>query len=112
MLPTLLLSRHPIVGRVRATLMDFINPVAGSLLQSTAVQRQQSADKQRQVRRAQALQRDVAAQDDQLEHQVESSEELPPVNDEHPEHEQQKKKKRGTDQAGDDEDQPHLDLTA
>jgi hypothetical protein len=93
--------------------MDFINPLAGSLLQSTAVQRQQSADKQRQVRRAQAIERDVAAQDDQLEHQVESSEELPPVNDEHPEHEQQKNKKRGMHNKPDEDDnQPHLDLTA
>src|SRR3954465_9207177 len=46
--------------------MDIINPLAGSLAQSTHVQRQQSAEKQRQVRRTQAVQKNVALQDDQL----------------------------------------------
>jgi hypothetical protein len=96
--------------------MDTINPLANTLLQSTHVQRQQSADKQRQVRRTQALQKNVATRDDELEHQVESSEELPPVNDEQREHEQSKRSKRDPRNASEqDESQdqpPHLDLTA
>lgn len=95
--------------------MDIINPLAGSYAQSTQVQRQQSADKQRQVRRTQVVQKNVALQDDQLEHQVESSEELPPLHDEQPEHEQQKRRKRGgadTNADENEDDHPHLDLTA
>jgi hypothetical protein len=95
--------------------MDIINPLANTLLESTQVQRQQSAEKQRQLRRNQSVQKNVAPQDDQLEHQVESSEELPPAHDEQPEHEQQKQRKRrgnATDADSDEDDRPRLDLTA
>jgi hypothetical protein len=96
--------------------MDTINPLANTLLQSTHVQRQQSADKSRQVRRSQALQKNVATRDDELEHQVESSEELAPVNDEHPEHEQSKRSKRDPRKPADQDEPsdtpPRLDLTA
>jgi hypothetical protein len=91
--------------------MDIINPLANTLLQSTQVQRQQSAEKQRQVRRTQALSKDVATRDDEMEHQVESSEELPPVQDEEPEHDQQKQRKQNS-KKNEEEDRPHLDLTA
>jgi hypothetical protein len=46
---------------------------AGSILQSTQVQRQQEIQRSRDIRRQQELEKDVAMQDDQLEHQVEST---------------------------------------
>jgi len=61
--------------------MSQIFSYAGSVLQSTQVQRQQSVQKDRQLRRLQELARNVALQDDQLEHSVESSEELSPIHE-------------------------------
>lgn len=61
--------------------MTQISPYAGAILQSTQVQRQQAAQKSQQLRRAQLLEKNVAMQDDQLEHSVESSEELHPVHE-------------------------------
>lgn len=94
--------------------MDILNPIAASLLQSSQVQRQQSAGKQRQLRRVQAIQKNVAAQDEQSEHQVESAEELPPVHDKQGDPQQQKKRRRAPRGQNDlsSEDQPRLDLTA
>jgi hypothetical protein len=60
---------------------DF-NPLAGALMGGAQAQQQVDVEKQRQLRRAQALRKNVALQDDQLEHQVESSEEISPVHDE------------------------------
>ena len=62
--------------------MEIVNQLAGSLAQSAAVTRQQSTDKSQQVRRAQALRKDVAAAADTFEHQVESAEELTPIHEE------------------------------
>jgi hypothetical protein len=62
--------------------MTQINGYVGAILQSTQVQRQQAVQKDRQVRRQQELTKNVAMQDDQLEHAVESSEELKPIHEE------------------------------
>jgi hypothetical protein len=95
--------------------MSQINPFTGSILQSPQVQRQQAADKDRQVRRAQEAAKNTALSDDKLEHQVESSEELTGV------HEDQQRRDRGSKRRGhkpdksksdDQGDKPHLDLTA
>jgi hypothetical protein len=85
--------------------MTQFNPFVGSVLQSTLVQRQQSAEKSSQIRRTQQLQKNIAAEDEQLKEQVESSQELTPAReqrdtDEHPKHNH------------DDEDDDHVDLTA
>ena len=61
--------------------MDVINPLANALAQSVAVARQQSAGKVQQIRRVQALQKDVAAEGDRFEHQVESTDDLSPAHD-------------------------------
>jgi hypothetical protein len=87
--------------------MTQFNPLAGSILQSGQIARQQSAIKTAQMRRNQQLQRNVAARDDEMEHQVESSEEVMPIHD--PEEEgtkgQWKKKNK-------DDEEPHIDLKA
>ena len=41
--------------------MDMINPLAGSLYQSSQLQEQQGAEKQRHIRKSQAMEKDVAA---------------------------------------------------
>lgn len=62
--------------------MTFFNPLSGSLVPATPAQR--AADKGRQIARSQALRKNTAAEGDrvEVEHQVESAEELPPVGDE------------------------------
>jgi hypothetical protein len=92
--------------------MDVINPLAGSLLQSTQMQRQQAAEKQRQTRRVQVLEKDVAAQDDQLEHQVESTDEKVEIHDEQTGERQPRKRKNPAHPAPEEPSPPHLDLTA
>lgn len=61
--------------------MTFFNPLSGSLVPATPAQR--AADKGRQIARSQALQKNTAAEGDRVdvEHQVESAEELPPTGD-------------------------------
>ena len=96
--------------RARGAGMEIVNPLAGSLAQSAAVTRQQSTDKSRQIRQAQALRKDVAAAPDSFEHQVESSEELNPIHDERRESRQQGKPKNPQQTEG--EDPPHIDVVA
>jgi len=64
--------------------MSQINPFVGSLLQSTQVQRHLAAQKDRQTRREIDLTKNAALADDQLEHTVESAEELRPIDDGRP----------------------------
>jgi hypothetical protein len=90
--------------------MDMINPLATSLYQSTQLQEQQSVEKQRIIRRAQAMEKDVAAKDDELEHQVESAEEPTAIHDEEPDNDEPREQKQS--RKGAKEEPPHLDLTA
>jgi hypothetical protein len=92
--------------------MSSINPFSGYLAQGSQVERTQAADKTRQIRRTQALSKDVAAKDDQLEHQVESTDALAEIHDEqNPSQQQQKQKKQQQGEEG-KEEPPRLDLTA
>ena len=90
--------------------MDVVHPLAGNLAQSASVvQRQQSAGKAQQVRREQALRKDVAAQGDHFDHTVESCEELTPVHDEQPDERRGRSRPSQADEGG---DKPQLDVTA
>lgn len=95
--------------------MSQINPFTASVLQTPQVQRQQSDDRDRQIRRAHELSKNAALADDRLEHQVESSEELTPVQKEQ-KHERRFRRPRHHGQYAPDEqkpdDEPHIDLTA
>ena len=95
--------------------MSQINPFTGSILGTPQVQRQQSVDKDRQVRRASDAKKDAGLEGDELEHQVESSEELSPIHENH-HHERRFKRPRHHDprdnEPDPDDDQSHLDLTA
>lgn len=97
--------------------MDVVHPLAGNLAQSASVaQRQQSAGKAEQVRREQALRKDVAARGDHFDHTVESAEEVNPVHDEPPD-QRRRGGRRQPDHADPvanepDDDAPRIDITA
>lgn len=95
--------------------MSQINPFTGSILQAPHVQRQQSVEKDRQVRQAADTAKNSALTEDQLDHQVESAEELTPIHKDG-EHDRGYKRRQGErhDQASSDDakDPKHLDLTA
>ena len=96
--------------------MTYFNPLSGSLLPATPAQR--AADKGRQIARTQALQKNTAAEGDRVdvEHQVESAEELPPAGDgsgggnRHQRHPQQQKPRQDSYDAT--PAVPRIDLTA
>lgn len=95
--------------------MNVINPFIGSVLQSPQVQRQQADAKASQVRRAQELARNVAAESDRYTHTVESPEALKPVHDERDEARKKRKQRRrqpADEAAPADEESPRLDLKA
>lgn len=92
--------------------MTDFNPMAGAILGSAQAQHQIDVQKQGQLRRAQTLRKNVATQDDQLEHQVESTEEIQPVDAR--EHEQSRQQKQDPRQPGrqKDDDRPRIDVKA
>jgi hypothetical protein len=96
--------------------MSDINPFAGTILQSTQVQHQQSADKTRQVRRQQSVKKNVAASTDEYEHSVENSEALAPIHEEdskdHPQKRRSSKRHHAAQKETEDGQKPHIDLTA
>jgi hypothetical protein len=97
-----------------ASAMTQINPFVGSVSQTGGVQRQQSADKDRQMRRAADVEKNAGLSSDRFEHAVESAEALPEIHDEQkndakkrrPPHKQPEK------QQTDENEEPGLDLTA
>ena len=95
--------------------MTYFNPLAGTPLQGGQVQEQLAAAKARQVRRAQTLARNVAAEGDTFEHQVESAEDLSDIRDGQNSGGQPDPRGRRDDEqdppAGDD-DHPRLDVKA
>lgn len=96
--------------------MSFINPLAGSLAQSGQVQRLQSADKDREMQRAEALRRSSDAERDRMEHEVDTFDAvtLQSEDDQHQEEgRRQKRKRRGHNSSTEDDKTPGgLDLTA
>ncbi len=95
--------------------MSQITPFTYAVVQNVQSQRQGAIDKERQLRKAQAMERDIAAHDDELEHQVESSEEVQAIQDE-PEKKQNRSKRNSSKHAQDlrskDDDTSHIDVTA
>ena len=95
--------------------MTFFNPLSGSLVPATPAQR--AAEKDRQIARSQALRKNTAAEGDrvEVEHQVESAEELPPVGDEAGgggQPHQQQQPRREKPKVSDEDAKPHIDVTA
>jgi hypothetical protein len=95
--------------------MSQVNPLTGSIVQATQVQRAQSTDREQQVRRQQVRTKDTAAHGDQFEHTVESSDSVAAIHEQ--DHSNDQNSKRKHHQASDEpdpheEDQPSLDVTA
>jgi hypothetical protein len=91
-----------------------INYLSGALLQSAQVQIQQASDKTKQIHEDQELAKNIGGPDDQVEHQVENSEELVMIHEETHESDQQRKKKQAKPRSDSDDPQPAegLDLQA
>jgi hypothetical protein len=92
-----------------------INPFSGYVAQGSQLERTQAADKARQVRRAQALSKNVAARDDELEHQVENTDAVAALHDEQPQggqggRQQQPRHEQTNPEEG--EGPAHIDITA
>jgi len=90
--------------------MTQINSFTGSILQSTQVQRQQSAAKDREVRQMREKEKNIALRDDEMDHQVESSEELKHIREERRSDHQRGRKHQPHTPHLDEENK--LDLTA
>jgi hypothetical protein len=90
--------------------MTFFNPLSGSLVPATPVQR--AADKDRQIARSQALRKNAAAEGEHVEHQVESADELHAAGDQsgggNAGGQQGRLRKKPTDEDG----KPHIDVKA
>jgi len=91
--------------------MTDFNPLSGAVLGSTQAQHQIDIEKQRQLRRTQTLRKNVAANDDQLEHQVESSDQVPAVQDENKGQPQDRRNDSRRRHPGKDQ-RPHIDVKA
>lgn len=96
--------------------MAYIHPLAGAMAQSTQVQRIQSDDKDRQLRRAEALRRNSATPNDDNDHEVESPDEIVLQTQEDEHHNQQRRKRRQQKPPADDRDdlpgEAHLNVVA
>jgi hypothetical protein len=94
--------------------MSSINPFSGYVAQGGQVERAAATDKSRQIRRQQVLSKNVAVRDDELEHQVESSDAIAAVHDDqqqkNPSQQQEQQKDQGKPKDG--EEPPRLDITA
>jgi hypothetical protein len=90
-----------------------INPFSGYVAQGSQLERTQAAEKTRQVRRAQALSKNVAARDDELEHQVENTDVVAALHDEQQGGQGQQQQSRQEQSKPDEGEGPaHIDITA
>ncbi len=93
--------------------MTQINPFTGAIIQAGQLQPpQQSAAKDRQIRRAQNLARNSALQGDQLEHQVESTQAVEPASDGRGSNQPRTPAKHAMPGKPDDGEDEHVDLRA
>jgi hypothetical protein len=94
--------------------MTQINPFTGAIIAGTQVQQRQGVEKGRHIRRLQNLGKNAALQGDRLEHQVESSDTLQPINDQGTSNNPRRKspQRQPPKKTNDDEEQGHIDVTA
>ena len=90
-----------------------INPFSGYIAAGSQLERAQAADKTRQVRRAQALSKNVAARDDELEHQVENTDVVAALHDEQQGGQGQQPRDQQQESKPEEGEGPaHIDITA
>jgi hypothetical protein len=97
--------------------MSPINPLAGTLMGGAVAQSTAESEKTGQLRRRQIQTRDIATRDDELEHQVESSQQVDPAtNDQHNSPDRRRAHRQHStndaDGEGSDSQVEHLDVTA
>lgn len=96
--------------------MNVINPFAGAIAQTPALQKLQASEKAAQIRHQQELKRNIAPQGDQFEHIVESAEELRPAREHRDEDPRKRQQRQQQQQAKDEEpptdEPPRIDVTA
>lgn len=78
--------------------MAYIHPLANALAQTPQVQRMQSDDKDRQLRRAEALRKNSATPRDDTEHEVESTDGVILQTQEDEQHARQRRRRRSRGQ--------------
>jgi hypothetical protein len=91
--------------------MSSINPFSGYVGQAASVEQTQAVEKSRQVRRSAELSKKLATRDDEMEHQVESSDEIVAIHDEQGSQQQDRPRQQQT-KGEDEEEPPRLDVTA
>lgn len=91
--------------------MTQINPFTGAIIQGGQIQPLQRAEKDRQIRRMQNLGKNSALQGDRLEHQVESSDAIHAAAD-GADSQRQGKGEQQRSRHQEEQEPPHLDLTA
>ena len=96
--------------------MNPITPLSNAVAQSSQVQKTQSADKQRHLRRVQNLAKNTALQGDRLEHQVESADHAHGIQDNrdtfHPQQRRQPRQKPTPKSPLPEDGDEHLDIVA
>lgn len=88
--------------------MSQVNPFTGSIIQATNVQRTQAAEKDRALQKVRERQKNSALGRDGFEHQVESSEAIPPSNEDEDTQDPRKRKKKSKPE----DPKPQIDLRA
>lgn len=97
--------------------MTQFNPITGAILVNQQLVTRQATAQTTHIKRTQALQKNIAAQGDRFESEVESTEKIDPAHDQKREQPQQRKRRtKNTSVAQDVVDnsdgRPSLDLTA
>jgi len=91
--------------------MTPINPFSGYLAQGAQLDRMQAAEKTRQARRVHGLSKNIAARDDEMEHQVESTDRISDIHDQPPGRDPQGGGGKHPPAEDAAEETPHLDIT-
>jgi hypothetical protein len=92
--------------------MSSINPFSGYVAQGGQVERAAATDKSRQIRRQQVLSKNIAVRDDELEHQVESSDAIAAVKDDQQQNSPQQQQRKDQPKDDEAEEPPRLDISA
>jgi hypothetical protein len=97
--------------------MSQMNPVTGSILQTSVMQKQQTGEKVQQARHQQDLRKNVAAREDEVDLQVQNAEELVEADGDHsnpknPKKNPPRKPKNKPETPDDGEEKSHIDMTA
>jgi hypothetical protein len=103
--------KRPSPASTGGTAMTDFNPLAGAILGSAQTQQIAGIEKQRQIRRAQTLRKNAADREDEFEHQVESAEEIHPVDDGGDDNSNSKRQRSKRDDDLNDPP-PRIDVTA